>query len=224
LTASGTQRFPIRYCAVTRTSLSFAATMNAQSPLTAKPSVAATSVHAARGVELGAHEWTTSRRSNALLLREPRAGSALEVLLGLSAAQREQLVVVTDNPCPEYALDLLALNPGALFFGKPPTLGDIERALAGINAGTPPSPPMFSSNLLPSERAILRFLPSGACDKRIARALDLSHRTIRNRLASVLEKLHLENRTQLAMYYSGQWQWLPRYREALHPVGASFEA
>ena len=161
------------------------------------------------------------------MLREPRAGRAFEVLIGLSAAERKQLVVVTDNPCPEYAMDLLALGPGALFFGASPTPWEIAGVLESINAGTPQlSPPVFISNLLPSERAILRFLPSGECDKRIARALGLSHRTVRNRLASILEKLHLENRTQVAMYYSGQWQWLPRYREALklNCTGASLEA
>jgi DNA-binding NarL/FixJ family response regulator len=149
----------------------------------------------------------------------------LEVLLGLSAAQRKQLVVVTDNPCPEYAMDLLALSPGAVFFGAVPSTTEIDCALVSVAGGTPrPSPPGLTSTLLPSERVILRFLPSGECDKRIARALGLSHRTIRNRLASILEKLRLENRTQVAMYYSGQWQWLPRYREALNCDGGSFEA
>jgi DNA-binding CsgD family transcriptional regulator len=209
--------------------------MNAQSPLTARRSdlsVAATSVttggHGGLKAQPSALEWTL-RHANApgiareaLLLREPRAGAALEVLLGLSAAQRKQLVVVTDNPCPEYAMDLLALSPSAVFFGVAPSTTEMDCALLSIANGRPPPSP--TSKLLPSERAILRFLPSGECDKRIARALGLSHRTIRNRLASILEKLRLENRTQVAMYYSGQWQWLPRYREALNGVGGSFEA
>jgi hypothetical protein len=30
---------------------------------------------------------------------------------------------------------------------------------------------------------------------------------------SIFEKLNLENRTQVAMYYTGQWQWLEGYRD-----------
>jgi DNA-binding CsgD family transcriptional regulator len=208
--------------------------MNAQSPLTTKRLARAVpAVHQGEpDAQPRALEWalrhvdprqTSPRRG--VLLHEPRAGTALEILLGLSAAQRARLVVVTDNPCPEYAMDLLALQPGALFFGVAPSTTELSCALASINSGTPqPSTAGFTSSLLPSERAILRFLPSGECDKRIARALGLSHRTVRNRLASILEKLHLENRTQVAMYYSGQWQWLPRYREALQRASNSLEA
>ena len=62
---------------------------------------------------------------------------------------------------------------------------------------------------------LLRYLPSGLSNKHIAKRLKLSDRTVRNRLVDIGEKLGLENRTQIAMYYAGQWQWLERYRNLL---------
>jgi DNA-binding CsgD family transcriptional regulator len=146
------------------------------------------------------------------LLLEPCAGAALETISALDEPQRRQLVVVTSNPCPEYALDLWDWQPGALLFGRHTDL-DIVRALERVSSGKPRLQPVgLHSVLLPSERLILRYLPGGIGDKLIARRLELSHRTVRNRLVSIFEKLNLENRTQVAMYYTGQWQWLDGYR------------
>jgi DNA-binding NarL/FixJ family response regulator len=147
------------------------------------------------------------------LLIEPCAGAALETISALDEAQRRKLVVVTSNSCPEYALDLWDWQPGALLFGHHTDL-DIVRALERVSSGKPRlQPDGLHSVLLPSERLILRYLPGGIGDKIIARRLGLSHRTVRNRLVSIFEKLNLENRTQVAMYYTGQWQWLEGYRD-----------
>ena len=42
-----------------------------------------------------------------------------------------------------------------------------------------------------------------------------------NRLVDIAEKLGLSNRTQIAMYYAGQWQWLERYRNLLERLEAT---
>jgi DNA-binding NarL/FixJ family response regulator len=161
------------------------------------------------------HEWKL-RRAQALiederLLVEGHAGDALQRLEQLEPEKRRRVVVITRNPCVEYAQDLLELQPGVLLIGSPSST-EIAAALARATRGAPLKMPELTSSLLPSERAILRFLPSGTCNKRIARSLGLSHRTVRNRLVSIAEKLGLDNRTQIAMYYSGQWQWLEHYR------------
>jgi DNA-binding CsgD family transcriptional regulator len=145
------------------------------------------------------------------LLVERYAGEALERLSAMNAESCARLVVITRNPCPEYLLDLLELNPGALLVGAPSST-EVAAALSKVMRGAKCQQPDVISNLLPSERAILRHLPGGTCNKRIARVLGLSHRTVRNRLVSIAEKLGLSNRTQTAMYYSGQWQWLEAYR------------
>ncbi len=165
-----------------------------------------------------AQAWTLrrARPEHDRLLLEVYAGAALETLSQLTSAQRSRLVVVTENPCPEYALDLCDFEPGVLLTGSRSTAAEISRALERVETGQPRiSPPGLDSLLLPSERAILRFLPAGTCNKRIARSLGLSHRTVRNRLVNIAEKLKLENRTQIAMYYTGQWQWLSGYRARL---------
>lgn len=151
------------------------------------------------------------------VLLEPMAGVALEMLEVQSPLERRNQVVVTQNPCPEYAADLWDLSPAVLLIGLP-TPAEISRALELASGGRRHrDPAAFESGLIPSERAILRFLPRGLCNKRIASQLGLSDRTVRNRLVDIGEKLRLENRTQIAMYYAGQWQWLERYRALLRP-------
>jgi DNA-binding CsgD family transcriptional regulator len=148
-------------------------------------------------------------------LTEPHAGLALEMLERIDPQERRGLVVVTQNPCPEYAADLWDLGPAILLIGAPPATR-LARALEDAgDARRYRDPAAFESTLIPSERAILRFLPRGTCNKRIASRLGLSDRTVRNRLVDIGEKLGLENRTQIAMYYAGQWQWLERYRSML---------
>jgi DNA-binding NarL/FixJ family response regulator len=150
------------------------------------------------------------------VLTEAHAGLALETLEQINPQERRALVVVTQNPCPEYAADVWDLKPAILLVSTPSS-ARLERVLEDAkNARYYREPAAFESTLIPSERAILRFLPRGTCNKRIASRLGLSDRTVRNRLVDIGEKLGLENRTQIAMYYAGQWQWLERYR-ALMP-------
>ena len=54
--------------------------------------------------------------------------------------------------------------------------------------------------LTPREREVLELLTKGATNKEIASALGISENTVKNRLRSILEKLHLENRVQAVAY------------------------
>ncbi len=157
------------------------------------------------------------------LLLESMPGVALGMLEALSPQERRSRVVVTTNPCPEYAADVWDLGLAVLLIGNP-SPEQITRAIDdAANGRRYRQPAAFESSLIPSERAILRFLPQGTCNKRIASRLGLSDRTVRNRLVDIGEKLHLENRTQIAMYYAGQWQWLERYRALMPGIGATPE-
>ena len=141
--------------------------------------------------------------------------SVLSLLEQLPALERQRCVVHSLNPCPEYLDDLWQLGPCVLLSGPQPqaTLDwALERAVTGQRYRQPAH---FTSSLIPSERVLLRYLPSGLSNKHIAKRLKLSDRTVRNRLVDIGEKLGLENRTQIAMYYAGQWQWLERYRNLL---------
>lgn len=57
-----------------------------------------------------------------------------------------------------------------------------------------------SEVLTPREREVLKLVSSGATNKEIASALTLTENTVKNHLRNILEKLHLENRTQAAAY------------------------
>lgn len=50
------------------------------------------------------------------------------------------------------------------------------------------------------EEEILRHLAQGATNQEIAAALDVSEKTVRNRLSEIFSKLRLNNRTQAALY------------------------
>ncbi len=50
------------------------------------------------------------------------------------------------------------------------------------------------------EADILRLLAQGASNQSIAEALDISEKTVRNRLSEIFSKLRLNNRTQAALY------------------------
>jgi DNA-binding NarL/FixJ family response regulator len=54
--------------------------------------------------------------------------------------------------------------------------------------------------LTPRELEVLRLMAAGCENSKIAEELTISTRTARNHVASILEKLHMENRIQAAVY------------------------
>lgn len=64
----------------------------------------------------------------------------------------------------------------------------------GIKVAGPPS------NLSPRELSLLRYIVHGKSNKEIAAELFLAEGTVKNLVASLLEKLELKDRTQLAVY------------------------
>lgn len=62
----------------------------------------------------------------------------------------------------------------------------------------------FDSNafgITPKEMELIKLVADGLSNKEIAESLFLSEGTVRNYLSSVLEKLELRDRTQLAVFY-----------------------
>jgi NarL family two-component system response regulator LiaR len=60
--------------------------------------------------------------------------------------------------------------------------------------------PDMRESLTPRETEILRFIGRGYSNKNIARELDLSERTVKTHVSSLLSKLGLSSRTQAALF------------------------
>lgn len=60
--------------------------------------------------------------------------------------------------------------------------------------------PESFSPLSPREMEILQYVTQGLSNKEIARALQISHQTVKNHMTSILRKLTVEDRTQAAVF------------------------
>jgi DNA-binding CsgD family transcriptional regulator len=149
---------------------------------------------------------------------EETRGSAL---LHLEHHQVEKVVVITDNPCGAYWLDVLEAQPimGFVALG---TEADIARALRAAQNNTPMHiHPPITLKLTPLERQVLRHLAFGFSNTEIAQKLQVNAQVVNNYVSTILSKvrathpdLSIRNRTHLAFYYWGNWLILERRPEA----------
>lgn len=89
-------------------------------------------------------------------------------------------------------------------------VGEFGRVAREGEAGQP------REDLTFREREVLELVARGATNKEIAAALHISENTVRNHLRNILEKLHLQNRVQVAAYAASQGlvEDIPRTGEA----------
>jgi len=64
----------------------------------------------------------------------------------------------------------------------------------------PPSPPTTESPLTGREVEVLQLIAQGLSNHDIAQSLVVAERTVSKHVSTILEKLHLANRTQVALY------------------------
>jgi DNA-binding NarL/FixJ family response regulator len=55
-------------------------------------------------------------------------------------------------------------------------------------------------SLTPRERDVLAWLAAGLCNREIAKHLELSEKTVRNRISDIFGKIGASNRTQAALW------------------------
>jgi two-component system NarL family response regulator len=72
-----------------------------------------------------------------------------------------------------------------------------EFARQARQPGTAPSP---AASLTAREKEVLELVARGRSNKEIASALGNAENTVKNQLKNILEKLHLQNRVQAAMF------------------------
>lgn len=124
-----------------------------------------------------------------------------------------EMVIVSDNPCAEYRLELLEHSPAAL-------LSNVSIAEIAEHLKNPSDyrPPILASPLTPTERLTLRLLACGRSPKQIAQQRNVSEGGVKNTVGIIYQKLGLKSRAHLTLYYFGLWHvleadgWKP-----LHP-------
>jgi len=100
------------------------------------------------------------------------------------------------NQPPDSIVDSLrAVAKGSIVFER-----EVASALSSMLQERKVTPKVLEV-LLPRELEILRLISEGKSNKEIAETLYLGEGTVRNYVTSLLEKLQLRDRTQLAIYY-----------------------
>jgi DNA-binding NarL/FixJ family response regulator len=112
------------------------------------------------------------------------------------------VIIVSDNPCPEYRLDLLDQGPIALLSDA--SVLDIVKVLRG----TLPPQQLYATPLTGVERATLRLIATDHGSCAIAQTRDVSEQAVKNTISALYRKLHLRTRLQAAHYYFGNWHLL----------------
>jgi DNA-binding NarL/FixJ family response regulator len=106
--------------------------------------------------------------------------------------------ILKDSPIDQIAEGIRAAARGGTTLSPIVATQVLERVRE-----TAPSTPVDSApqgNLTPRELEVLRLLAAGKENSEIAAELVISTRTARNHVASILEKLQMQNRIQAAVY------------------------
>ena len=140
--------------------------------------------------------------------------SAPETIAGLRAAVPAIRVLVFTS-FGEDALIRATLDAGAIgFLLKDALQSDLVRAIRSVAAGEAFLAPAAQRQLMEllrkpknerealtaRESDVLRLIAEGLSNKQIARRLDLTEGTVKGYVSQILAKLHLEDRTQAALY------------------------
>ena len=97
---------------------------------------------------------------------------------------------------PDILIDTIrAANRGETRLGP-----NVARLLMKQVAASPVQPAAQAGNLTDRELEVLRLIASGLSNRQISEALFISEKTVKTHVSSLLGKLDLNDRTQLAIY------------------------
>lgn len=94
----------------------------------------------------------------------------------------------------------------AVFMGQTVFGEEIVLKLPNILNGSSDKKDIKQYDLLPKEVELIELVAKGLSNKEISSQLFLSEGTVRNYMSSILEKLELRDRTQLAIFYYNKMQ------------------
>jgi DNA-binding NarL/FixJ family response regulator len=133
-----------------------------------------------------------------LVLDQP-VGFALQALPMLEPPY----VVVTLSQSDYYLRDLIEFKPSALLL-EPISPERLTQVLKLVAQGERIAYPELSGNTLtPRERQVVRLLLKGLGDKEIASSLRVETKTAQHWMASIRQKMMVENRSQVILEYFG---------------------
>lgn len=145
-----------------------------------------------------------SSRANYGLLVDAPSGWAQGHIANLDM---KSTLILSDNPCPEYCLDLLSYKPVVLLSNM--SVEEIAQVLGEVLRGDQAESRIApSSSLTHVERLTLNLIARGHTPKQVAIARGISEARVKNTIQTIYQKLGLHSRAQLALYYYGVWHVL----------------
>jgi DNA-binding NarL/FixJ family response regulator len=158
----------------------------------------------------------------------------------LIKAEMPRIKIVMLTVCDEDHVIFEAIKSGADgYLLKSLRTADFFRLLGGITRGEAPLPRSLATRILEEfarqarnepagevpghelterEREVLCHLVRGATNKEIAAALSITEDTVKHHLKHILEKLHLRNRVEVAVYALQTGLVNGQLRETQHPI------
>ncbi|HEY9849764.1 MAG TPA: response regulator transcription factor [Leptolyngbyaceae cyanobacterium] len=103
--------------------------------------------------------------------------------------------LLKDTPPEEIAQAIRVVHKGYTHLGP----GLAQKIIAQIPPPAP-SPPPGWAELTPREQEILKLIGTGASNREIAQTLHISEKTVKNHVTSILHRLNLRDRTQVAIF------------------------
>ncbi|MCL1468986.1 MULTISPECIES: response regulator [Argonema] len=103
--------------------------------------------------------------------------------------------LLKDTPPEEIAQAIRVVYKGYTHLGP----GLAKKIMAQLPTKSP-SPPPGWSELTPREQEILKLIATGASNREIAQTLYISEKTVKNHVTSILHRLNLRDRTQVAIF------------------------
>ncbi|MEL6365750.1 MAG: response regulator [Pseudomonadota bacterium] len=128
--------------------------------------------------------------------------SGLDVLKHLSPPPMPVIMVTAHGDVPA-AVEALKLG-AADFMEKPFAPEAVEEAVDGAMRSRAEGNPEALEPLTPREREIAASLAEGRSNKEVARALDISHRTVEAHRARIFEKLGVRNVAGLVRLFADE--------------------
>jgi DNA-binding NarL/FixJ family response regulator len=119
-----------------------------------------------------------------------------EALAAFSAAAR---AYCNSHATPEVLLQVASVvEQGGLWIGES-LMQRLVQATAGIAPAVPKSAPTWETKLTEREREVAKVVASGASNKEVARQLGITERTVKAHLTTIMDKLGVRDRLQLAL-------------------------